>query len=711
MKIVHLVSAKKNLFYLFFLFYLTQTFIFADNINDKVTFSVQELENLGASTVQESLMVIKQLQKDQQTSNAQLVYDGDLVTAKEQGRIEDVLSSLSLDDIDRIEVDKEGNQIRYHLSKSLTKEGMTALFSFTLIDESNLPSKLDPVVTTATKFPIKRSEVGDIIRVIHSEEWEALGVTNIQGVLSMLANVSVSESSGVSSLFMRGLHSGATKVLYNGVDLKDVMGVNGAPLFDLIQLESVDRIEVMSGSNGVVHGSGSMAGIINIISDKDAGDGYLSTEISPDYYHTALSASIDFPFTSVSLVGVQRSDNSLSAKSDNDELDFVNEQSIKVGFNSNKIVNRNLFGEFSSFRQERELDDAYNDDLSYKGSFASFGYQHIWNAFISSEFSWNHSTIYRNYTKDAVDTLNYEGGFNNYELSNVLSFMDDYTMVIGIDVEREYGEASFFLKSKREKLGGYSQLIWNNPVLSFQLGGRVERNHHVNNNGDDTMIQDAKTYSLSAYRQIPWIEAMATYTLKTGFRVPTLYESTNALTIEGLKPEYSKTHEMTVTKLMGDFYLSTTYFNTVLSDKIDYDTSNWKYKNISQSTQAGFEYGVTVRDWYYFKFINFSHSNIDAKDNNSRALKVPDHKTVLSAGLGNSKFLWGLFFVHETDKLDIGDTTIADYFYLDLSLHYYYSSETSVYTKVHNVFNRSYERVAGFNELGRTVYVGFKKHF
>ena len=143
--------------------------------------------------------------------------------------------------------------------------------------------------------------------------------------------------------------------------------------------------------------------------------------------------------------------------------------------------------------------EIYNDDLSYKGSFASFGYQHIWNAFISSEFSWNHSTIYRNYTKDAVDTLNYEGGFNNYELSNVLSFTDDYTMVIGIDIEHEYGEYTYALKSKREKLGGYSQLIWNNPVLSFQLGGRVERNHHVNNNGDaptNTIVKNNQNYAL-----------------------------------------------------------------------------------------------------------------------------------------------------------------------------------------------------------------------
>ena len=114
--------------------------------------------------------MIQQLQNNQDIANAQLVYEGDLITAKEQGRIEDVLASLSLNDIDRIEVDKEGNQIRYHLSKSLTKEGITALFSFTLIDEKTLSTALDPVVSIATNTPTKRSQLGDVIRVITASD-------------------------------------------------------------------------------------------------------------------------------------------------------------------------------------------------------------------------------------------------------------------------------------------------------------------------------------------------------------------------------------------------------------------------------------------------------------------------------------------------------------------------------------------------------------
>ena len=93
------------------------------------------------------------------------------------------------------------------------------------------------------KFSYKPT-LGNKVTILTQKELNVLGIKSIEEALSLIGNVSISNASSIKSLFMRGFHSGATKVLYNGIDLKDTIGINGAPLFELISIEDIDRIEI-----------------------------------------------------------------------------------------------------------------------------------------------------------------------------------------------------------------------------------------------------------------------------------------------------------------------------------------------------------------------------------------------------------------------------------------------------------------------------------
>ena len=149
-----------------------------------------------------------------------------------------------------------------------------------------------PVVTTATKSPVKSDYLGDIIHVIDKQTLETLGAQSVEDAFRLIGNISLSNSSGIKSLFMRGLVSGATKVLYNGIDLRNSMGINGAPFIDLIPIDNVERIEVLSGSSSTINGSGAIAGVINVITNTQSNNGYIQSTVSEVFTGLNHSASI-----------------------------------------------------------------------------------------------------------------------------------------------------------------------------------------------------------------------------------------------------------------------------------------------------------------------------------------------------------------------------------------------------------------------------------
>jgi len=137
--------------------------------------------------------------------------------------------------------------------------------------EFSLAELLNIEVVTGTKSARKISEAPVIIGVYTGKEISSFGVDNLYELLSSLPGIEVMETYyGYTVIQFRGI----LQAHYNN---KSSLLLNGQPLYDQmvssyyleqIPVSSIQRIEIVRGSGGVLYGTNAYAGVINIITKK-----------------------------------------------------------------------------------------------------------------------------------------------------------------------------------------------------------------------------------------------------------------------------------------------------------------------------------------------------------------------------------------------------------------------------------------------------------
>ena len=235
--------------------------------------------------------------------------------------------------------------------------------------------------------------------------------------------------------------------------------------------------------------------------------------------------------------------------------------------------------------------------------------------------------------------------------------------------------------------------------MSTQLGSRVD--YYKAN----SKRKAAPTYHVSLFRTLPGTDLLVKGTYKTGFKLPSIYQKYDATSgNEALEAEESETRELSLSTQIKKLELSTVFFDTSLTNKIAWTS---KYHNIQESTYRGTEYAVQVRQWGVFDFLRLDYTELNAVDDNKPAKKVPDYKYSVSTGINHNKWSYGIFLVGESGKNEGAHGSA--YNYTDVSVTYDYNQKTSLFTKVHNLFDVDYETAKGYNEAGATLFFGLKR--
>jgi outer membrane receptor for ferrienterochelin and colicins len=108
------------------------------------------------------------------------------------------------------------------------------------------------------------------IRVISKEKIQKTGASKLQDVLNSELNIRFTQdnATGGSGITMMGLKGQNVKILIDGMPMVGRQGTNNEIDINQIDINSIERIEIVEGPMSVIYGADALAGVINIITKK-----------------------------------------------------------------------------------------------------------------------------------------------------------------------------------------------------------------------------------------------------------------------------------------------------------------------------------------------------------------------------------------------------------------------------------------------------------
>ncbi|MCU1418827.1 MAG: hypothetical protein JWP32_3001 [Schumannella sp.] len=128
-------------------------------------------------------------------------------------------------------------------------------------------STMNAVVVTGVSQPTLASLTVHNVKVINAKTIERQGAVNLKDLLSKELNVRIGNDNILgSSLSLQGISGQNVKILLDGVPMTG--RENGNIDLGQINLNNIERIEIIEGPLSVIYGTDALGGVINLISKK-----------------------------------------------------------------------------------------------------------------------------------------------------------------------------------------------------------------------------------------------------------------------------------------------------------------------------------------------------------------------------------------------------------------------------------------------------------
>ena len=130
------------------------------------------------------------------------------------------------------------------------------------------------IVVTASGIEQPRDEVGQAITVIDAETIEQRQTVDVVDLLATTSGVRFNRTGStgsVAGISIRGAETTQTLVLIDGVKVNDPSGIGDGYDFGHLLTGNISRIEVLRGSNSVVHGSQAIGGVVSLMTAERQG--------------------------------------------------------------------------------------------------------------------------------------------------------------------------------------------------------------------------------------------------------------------------------------------------------------------------------------------------------------------------------------------------------------------------------------------------------
>ncbi len=187
-----------------------------------------------------------------------------------------------------------------HPNKKFYKLFKLSLFALLLItnlnaQESNEAINLQKVVVSATGFEQDAdSNLRNVIS-IEGKDLQNKGYVSLEQALERISGISFVNFGLGRNIDMRGQGNKsniAVKVMIDGRAINVLDNSHGITPLNSINLDNVERIEIIPGGGSVLYGNGTRGGVINIITKKQKSDAFAINLKSSAYDHGRLDGNL-----------------------------------------------------------------------------------------------------------------------------------------------------------------------------------------------------------------------------------------------------------------------------------------------------------------------------------------------------------------------------------------------------------------------------------
>ena len=621
------------------------------------------------------------------------------------------------------------------------------LFLFLFIPSISL-AEIPIIVISAGKSYQSKSIVGSNIEVldnntISSSNEPLLGDLINDNVVG--SNFSRQGTTGTNTLIqIRGLPKRYTTVYVDGVKMSDPSTPDNAYYLNNIMSHSIERVEILKGSQSSLYGSGAIGGTVNIFTKKPSSKNLRKNLFisSGSNKSRNLSFELDKQFKNHEYyIGLNKfKTDGVSAMRDNTESDGYENNGVSANYNYQfsdiyRLENNLRYVDsFLNYDQAGTTDDKNTTDdkeISYSVKLISD------TSKIKNQFIFN-----KTYFKRIVGNNTATSKSNYYGYRDAINFNSEYNIdsdtriVFGLENEFDAADFDTWATSSNKKTDEaiYSQYFdyQFRPLekLYATFGARMDNR---------TTAGEFKTGRVTlAYKPDNFTKFRTN--VGTGIRFATLndyFYDNNVKEKEVVTPEKSYNLDFGIDKKFPDkkIDLSLNFFYMEYDDNI----TNW-----STNTQSGSSYtiansggkiiskGFDVSTKYKFSEnlnFKFSYALTNAYDGedcdnpsgsciDEMPVRVPRHN--LSGAISKKINNLSLTFLgkYNSERRDYGnsdngfkDVILDDFSVFDLKFGYNLFNKYDLFFNVKNIFDKNYEDAYQYSTLGRDLNIGLKHKF
>ncbi len=479
--------------------------------------------------------------------------------------------------------------------------GTNVIWSGAVAAEETHKFTLDEYVVTATRTEMRKKEVPQSVEIITKEDIQNLGATNVIDAMRGATNVEIPEAAGVGhTLGIRGSGKNDVLVLLNGRRIPgEGYGQVSTNTYVLSRLNvnNIERIEILRGPAGALYGSEASAGVINIITKKPEkssmaiGAATNSREMS-NYYHFdsgkdgKLSAAFDANFTKVRYF---KWDDANMSKYFGPKQNY----SLDVDYEMDKKNSLNLYLDYENTNQQFKKFTSASGPFSYLGiynvdrksaSLTYNGQNNNSNYMLSATYGEIKKDVTSAMMANSIGSSKFD--FWNIEARDTIKVDDHNRLTFGGEFRADSRKDSSIDESSDQ----YSLFIHDEMRIGEKLLliPALRYDHH-DSFGSETSPSLGATYSFTDFVRIK-----ANY--GEGYRAPSISELYGTYSNSTLKPEKSKGYELSYEQEFGeDTAVKFTYFKNKKTNAIAMDYSlapNYQYMNIEKSSSSGAEFEI-----------------------------------------------------------------------------------------------------------------------